>query len=169
MVCAFFFFSSQTSSFHPMKNHPLCIYSAQHSNLYPIFPSSSFLLMFLSLLPSTISAVFISILLLFYQLLILSVFIQHSASFFLFFFFSGRNHSPIFILSSFVCEQRPQKVALGLVACRVFILIFLSLVFRSLTDFAGKFFRINGIGKNCFPRRKLDIICMLWCAQFCQI
>lgn len=34
-------------------------------------------------------------------------------------FFSGRNHSPIFILSSFVCEQRPQKVLLsGCRCCR---------------------------------------------------
>lgn len=83
------------------------VHSIQHSNLYPIFPSSSFLLMFLSLLQF---------------LLFLFPFCCCSTSFwfcsfFLFcslLFFSGRNHSPIFILSSFVCEQRPQKVALGL-------------------------------------------------------
>lgn len=106
-------------------------------NFYPIFPSSSFLLMFLfhplSLTHPTISAVFISILLLFNQLLILSA--VHTTFCFFFPLFRRRNHSPIFILSSFVCEQRPQKVALGApFACRLY---FSSTVSAFLDDFNG--------------------------------
>lgn len=83
--------------------------------------------------PSTISAVFISILLLFNQLLILSA--VHTTFCFFFPLFRRRNHSPIFILSSFVCEQRPQKVALGLSLAGLFFL--LSALGWILTDFAS--------------------------------
>ena len=99
MVCAFFF------SFNiiiPPHGKP---------NTQQLIPNFSLIVVSVDVsLFSTISAVFISILLLFNQLLILLFF----SFLFRSLFFSGRNHSPIFILSSFVCEQRPQKVALGL-------------------------------------------------------
>lgn len=48
MVCAFFLIQHHHST--PMENHRSYTHNTQHSNLYPIFPSSSFLLMFLSFL-----------------------------------------------------------------------------------------------------------------------
>lgn len=67
------------------------------------------------------------------------------------YFFSGRNHSPIFILSSFVCEQRPQKVLLS--GCRCCRCIFDSNGFQSARlAFEGsqENFSHKGIGK-LFP------------------
>lgn len=102
MVCDFFSFNIII----PPHGKPSLVYTwrTAHSNLYPIFPSSSFQLMFLSLFYNFCCFYFLSAAV---QPAFDSVFLSVQ-------FFSGRNHSPIFILSSFVCEQRPQKVALVL-------------------------------------------------------
>ena len=94
------FFSRSTSSFHPMEKQMLCTLIT-HSNLYPIFPSSSFSVdVFLShsllpLSPLTISAVFISILLPFNQLLIL-FFLPFFCS--LLFFFGAKSFTNFYSL-----------------------------------------------------------------------
>jgi hypothetical protein len=82
MVCAFFLFPHSTSSFHPMENQKCFAYTTTYTQF---FPHRRFLLMFLSPLSPfspLISAVFISILLPFNQLLILFFFFLFSLLFF---------------------------------------------------------------------------------------
>lgn len=102
----FFFFFIQHHHFHPSVREPIVyIHSEQ---LIPNFPSSSFLLMFLS------STIFI------FPFLLLLVQPAFDSVLGGFFFFGGKIIHNFYFSRSFVYEQRPQKERYFCCCCSLF-------------------------------------------------